>query len=620
MTQPNGMQKTLETIYRSAEESMRDLMDTRNMYIALYHESTQMIEFALTREDSQQFKDKKFHKSRKLGDRNGLTEWIIRNKKSLLVSENFDAWADAQPDVEVFTGVTKCWLGAPMIYGDRVIGVIGLQNFERDHVFDEQHRALLETIASQAAVAIETARQQQKLKDEQAQRLKLEREQAQLERERARKQAQLAAERKQRLDRLQQISQRMAEASANPGEVMGLVVDAARELSHCDMASIYLYDRVAKQFTRGVRALPDGTIKDVPEKELPGKRGLPARIVRRQQEKFIEDAEHEPEATKFAQQREIQAFAGLPLSVGRLKNKRAQVGLLFVNFNKAHTFSAEQREILQHLANQAAVAIDYAGMRQSAQAAEQLAALGTATATLQHRLGNTINVILPAVMRLRLRAGDDPVNEEILETIERNTQFATEVIRRMQTPLREEEWVQTEFNGLIRDAVQKVMQEKGRFPNALITTNLPDLPDSLPVGEQQGHIAVDVQFANKLPRSQGKGGQLTEVFRVLVENAIKAIYPSDGQVTITSQRTGDTARPAVEILVTDTGKGMDEATRSRLFVQPVPRREFGQGAGLGLWLSNIIVRSHEGNIEVIDTKPGEGATFQVTLPILSGRT
>lgn len=153
----NTVEQELEDIYTSAVEVMSDLMDTRNMYIALYDQPNQMIEFGLVREGGKPMPKGKMWKSRQLGERKGLTEWVIRHKKSLLVDKDFDDWAAKQKDVEVYEGVTKCWLGAPMIFRDRVIGVIGLQNFEREHVFDQNHKRLLEMIAGQAAVAIDNA-------------------------------------------------------------------------------------------------------------------------------------------------------------------------------------------------------------------------------------------------------------------------------------------------------------------------------------------------------------------------------------------------------------------------------------------------------------------------------
>jgi signal transduction histidine kinase len=246
-----------------------------------------------------------------------------------------------------------------------------------------------------------------------------------------------------------------------------------------------------------------------------------------------------------------------------------------------------------------------------------LAALGTAAATLQHRLGNTINVILPAVLRLRFRVGHDPDNLEILDTIERNALFATDVIRRMQTPLRKEPPVWTNVNLLLWDAIQMCIQDTDRFPDIQITTNLPGLTrdvSGLPIRSQQ-QITITANLDESTPETYVSSGQLTEVFRVLVENAVKAIYPKSGSVMVVSKFADDRIHPCVEIKVKDTGKGIDEKTQSRLFTEPVPRKEFGQGAGLGLWLSKYIVRSHQGSIELQSTELNKGSSFLVRLPI-----
>ncbi len=66
------------------------------------------------------------------------------------------------------------------------------------------------------------------------------------------------------------------------------------------------------------------------------------------------------------------------------------------------------------------------------------------------------------------------------------------------------------------------------------------------------------------------------------------------------------------IAVSDTGAGMDEATRGRVF-EPFFTTKKGQGTGLGLPLSYSIVQSHHGEIAVTST-PGRGTTFTITLP------
>ncbi len=598
-----GLHTILQAIYNEAAEAMSGLMDTRNMYIALYDEDTGIIEFPLAYQAGRRIPGKEKVKGemwapRHFGARKGLTEWIILHKASLLIEKDFDMWVEDQEDVEAFKINTKCWLGAPMLLGGQLIGVIGLQNFEQEGIFDRNHRDILEIIAGQAAIAIQNAR----LFDERR----------------------IAAERKRRLALLQQISQKMAEAGLDSEGVLGLVAQAANDVSGSDLTAIYLYDQESSSFTSGVSVLQGGKVEQLAPDDLPGPRGLPgseglpAHIAGSQKAVFVDDAEKRPETTDFARSRQLRAFAGLPLTIADRQEMRATVGVLFVNFEQPHDFSADEQEILRHLANQATVAIAYASAQASAQAREQLAALGTAAATLQHRLGNTINIILPAVMRLRQRGGDDPTHHEILDTIERNVSFATEVIRRMQEPLRPQPFVRTDINSLLREAIQKCIQDNDSFSNIQLTTNLPNLAgNGFSPSTVSQQIKVIASLDEQLPETYASSGQLTEVFRVLVENGIKAIYPQAGSVMIKSKLESDRLRQFVKITVSDTGKGIDEKTRSRLFKQPVPRKEFGKGAGLGLWLSNIIMRSHQGSIRLEATELNKGSTFLVRLPILN---
>ena len=106
-------------------------------------------------------------KPRSRGSRLGLDEYVIHTMKPILIVEDFQETANrlriGERQVRVWPTFgrlrrpTYSWLGVPMIVQARVIGIISIQSLEQEHAFDQRQVALLSTVASQAAVAIENA-------------------------------------------------------------------------------------------------------------------------------------------------------------------------------------------------------------------------------------------------------------------------------------------------------------------------------------------------------------------------------------------------------------------------------------------------------------------------------
>ncbi|MCU0951877.1 MAG: ATP-binding protein, partial [Burkholderiaceae bacterium] len=102
--------------------------------------------------------------------------------------------------------------------------------------------------------------------------------------------------------------------------------------------------------------------------------------------------------------------------------------------------------------------------------------------------------------------------------------------------------------------------------------------------------------------------ELQQVLLNLVNNAAQSLDGRAGEVEVVARRDGD----RVLLSVRDSGRGIDPAARARLFEPLFTTRD--NGSGLGLSLVKDIVTRHGGSIEV-DSAPGQGATFIVTLPV-----
>jgi signal transduction histidine kinase len=107
----------------------------------------------------------------------------------------------------------------------------------------------------------------------------------------------------------------------------------------------------------------------------------------------------------------------------------------------------------------------------------------------------------------------------------------------------------------------------------------------------------------------GDRKQLTQVLTNIFLNALQAIK-GDGEIIVDYGL--NKLKNAVVIKISDTGIGMSPEIISRIFEPFVSSRETGMG--LGLPITKKIVEKHSGSITV-SSKKGDGATFEITLPV-----
>jgi two-component system OmpR family sensor kinase/two-component system sensor histidine kinase BaeS len=147
----------------------------------------------------------------------------------------------------------------------------------------------------------------------------------------------------------------------------------------------------------------------------------------------------------------------------------------------------------------------------------------------------------------------------------------------------------TDLDVLITEAVSSFGAMAGDAGVTLVV----DVPDDLPI------VEVDPV-------------RIREVVSNLVANALRHT-PTGGSVTVTGTRRTEDGRPGVELVVRDTGTGIEPALLPHVFDR-FAKGPASRGSGLGLAIARGLVEAHGGSISV-ESRPGEGAAFRVVLPI-----
>ncbi len=225
---------------------------------------------------------------------------------------------------------------------------------------------------------------------------------------------------------------------------------------------------------------------------------------------------------------------------------------------------------------------------------ERLTALGQMAGGIAHDFNNLLQAILGYAQLMARSPGNTDVVRRGLDVIEKAANGGAETVRRIQKFARlrpDEPFVSMDLNQVVRDSLAIT---RPRWEEKKVKGGVP--------------LQLELELG-PVPVVMGRPAELNEVITNLVLNAIDAM-PKGGTLRIRT-RLGD-HRDAV-ITVADTGMGMTDEVRKRVF-DPFFTTKGEEGTGLGLSVSHSIVERHGGDLRV-DSRPGEGTTFTITLPI-----
>jgi PAS domain S-box-containing protein len=225
---------------------------------------------------------------------------------------------------------------------------------------------------------------------------------------------------------------------------------------------------------------------------------------------------------------------------------------------------------------------------------EKLTALGQLAGGIAHDFNNLLQAILGYAQLMKQNPSNAELIERSLTVVESAAMDGSETVRRIQQFARlrpDEQFVGVDINQIVQDAV---------------AITRPRWEENVARDSRALELSLELQAGALI---QGRPAALSEVLTNLILNAMDAM-PDGGRLTIATRHT-----PGREVRVTvaDTGIGMSETIRQRIF-EPFYSTKGEGGSGLGLSMAYSIVRRHGGEIQV-DSEPGVGTTFSLSFPI-----
>ena len=226
---------------------------------------------------------------------------------------------------------------------------------------------------------------------------------------------------------------------------------------------------------------------------------------------------------------------------------------------------------------------------------ERMESLGALAGGIAHDFNNMLSVVFAHVETAMEEAGPDASFRQNLEAIHTAGQHARDLVRQILTFCRTAE----------RPAAERV--DLG----AVVLEGLSLLRSTLPAT-----IGLDIRTPTAPVVVLGDATELQQILVNLCTNAAHAMS-SRGTISVRLEAIG--AAPVGEAIlsVSDTGCGMTTETQSRIFEPFFTTRRVGEGTGLGLAVVHGLVTAHGGTITVTSA-PQAGATFRVSLPLVSG--
>lgn len=494
----------------------------------------------------------------KLALGSGVTGWVALHGQPVLIEDvRFD------PRYITLKQSIRSEMAAPMLLQGLTVGVVNVDS-EQVAAFDEKDLKLLVLLTSEATKVVGRLWLINQLKEKAGQ-----------------------------LQALISAGQQLVATRDQPTLLQGIAREA-RRLMDCRYCAIMLLTPDGKSLKLHAMEGPEGEIDY--QEVLDLEQSTIGVALKRNKQISVSDLARTEEHhfIRFVQQDKLRSMLTTPIVVGK-----EVVGVLNAYTDISRRFNNDEKRLFATLASLGGVAMEnsrlYARVfatEESLRRNERLTTLGLLAAEIAHEIRNPLTVIklLFEALDLEFPTGD-PRQQDVAVIGEKIVQL--------------EEIVSRVLNfGKSRSEMHAPQDLKKLVEDSLLLLRLK---------LEQSKVHLAYQAPKEPLMVEVHKGQIQQVILNLVINAVEAM-PEGGVVSLTLDTfVAADQRTLARVIVKDSGGGIPDKMRGRIFESFLTGKS--EGTGLGLAISRQILKSHRGDLELVQTGP-EGTTFRFTLPLL----